>query len=138
MFDTWSKNEQKCWADIHMMRIHPGLFRYTFLSWYSYSLQYNRGSAFFSWDIMARCRERRQEETFKTHLPYKYPLQHNHRTEKKQKTKQNTFSFYTKYGHVIYTTFTHLDHKVQTYIYLSTAHFSNLQCPFGSLLTTTS
>lgn len=28
--------------------------------------------------------------TFKTHLPYKYPLQHNHKTKMKKKIKKNT------------------------------------------------
>lgn len=44
----------------------------------------------FSWCIMARCREQRQGETFKTHLPHKYPLQHNHKTEMKLKKRKNT------------------------------------------------
>lgn len=39
----------------------------------------NKRFLLFSWCIMARCREHRQGETFKTHLPYKYPLQHNHK-----------------------------------------------------------
>lgn len=56
----------------------------------------------FSRCIMARCREHRQGETFKTRLPHKDPLQHNHRTKKKE-IKKN----YRKYGHVIYTALTH-------------------------------
>ena len=91
MFDTWSKNnEQKCWADLDMRR-HPGSCLSDFLSRYSYDLQYNRGSV-VSWCVMARCREHRQGETFITHLPQKYPLEHNHKTKtrnpKKKKKKR--------------------------------------------------
>lgn len=52
----------------------------------------------FSWCIMARCREHRQGETFKTHLPHKYPLQHNHKTEKRnlKKMTENMVMLFTQ------------------------------------------
>lgn len=76
---------------------------------------------------MARCREHRQRETFKKTPPTQIPSSAQPQQKKKKK----------KYGLVIYTAFTHFPNpKQQTYIYLSTAHFSNLQCPFGSLIDT--
>lgn len=104
MFDTWSKNnEQKCWADLHT-RFHPGSFSsdLSFLVIRSTSKKRNRGSAFLMMRYGKGAGNTDKGKTFfKTHLPYKDPLQHNHRTKRKKKRNR-------KYGHVIYTAFTHL------------------------------
>lgn len=97
------------------VRLHPGSLSSDFLSRYSYDLRHYRRFCFFAWCIMARCREHRQGETFKTHLPHKYPLQHNHKTKMKLK-KENR-----KYGHVIYTAFT------QVFLHLNYKHTSIFQ-----------
>lgn len=75
-------------------------------------------------------------ETFKTHLPHK-TLFSTTTKQKKQKQKKEIKN-YRKYGHVIYTAFTHfldLNYKHTSIFQLHTS--SNLQSPFGSLFTTT-
>lgn len=42
---------------------------------------------------MARCRGHRLGETFKTHLPYKHPLQHNHKMGEKKNTENMVMVF---------------------------------------------
>jgi len=127
MFDAWSKNnEQKCWADLQ----HEASFWFI-LVWFSFLIFVRpptlTEALLFSWCSMARCREHRQRETFKKHTSHTNTLFSTATKKKKKK----------KYCHVIYTAFTRFPRpKEQTYIYLSTAHLTNLQCPFGSLFTT--
>lgn len=111
------------------MRLHPGSFLSGFLSRYSHNLQHNSDSA-FSQDALWQGAGNTDKGK---HLK---PTSHTNTllsttTEQDEKKKN-----YRKYGHVIYTAFTHfLD--LNTNIHLSlNCTFLNLHSPFGSLLTT--
>lgn len=76
------------------VRFHPIYL----LSRYSFDLQKrNRGSAF----LMMRYGKGagntdKGKKFFKTHLPYKDPLQHNHRTKRKKKEIENMVMLFTQ------------------------------------------
>lgn len=128
MFDTWSKNnEQKCRADLHT-RLHPGLFLSDLLC-----DNHTTSNIRFCFCHDALWQGAGNTDKGKHLKPTSHTNTLFSTTTKPTKKKTNTENMVMLFTQLSLIC---LDLNYKHTSILSTARFSDLQCPFGSLFTT--